>query len=180
MSNNLNTISAIKTNYSINDFVAFNPHELNGKYASIVNNDTKVIIEDPTLLGHIESKNSEILNKCMTVSTTLLGSNNEYNMPVIFSDIYFNNDNSFNIDGNNLYVENNYVVSGEPKLTLSSAPELYQLFSNIPSFFNDKNLWKSIAPIQTALSRKYCRFSICFFTIINRWFKYFLVKIISR
>jgi hypothetical protein len=173
MSNKLNTISAIKTNYSINDFVAFNPNELKtGKYASIVNNDAKVIIEDPTLLGHIESKNSEILNKCMTVSTTLLGSNNEYNMPVIFSDIYFNNDNSFNIDGKNLYVENNYVVSGDP--------ELYRLFSNTPSFFNDKNLWKSIAPIQTALSRKYCRFSFCIFTIINRWYKYFLVKIISR
>jgi putative ATPase len=51
----------------------------------------------------------------------------------------------------------------DKKITIENIQEV----SNTPSFFNDKNLWKSIAPIQTALSRKYCRFSFCIFTIIN-------------
>lgn len=190
MGNKLNTISANKTTYTIADFNAFNSDGTES-YALIKNDNTKLIIPDNKLSGTIDVKNSDIVNKNNNVNIVLSGSNNEYNMPLIFSDINFNSDNSFNISGKTLYETNNYIVYGEAKpidisgdIIPSGEPDLDKQFltllRNRPSYYSDKNLWKSVLPVQTALSRKYFWVSICFFTIINRRYKYFLVKIISR
>lgn len=177
MGNKLNTISANKTMYTIADFKTFNSDETES-YALIKNDNTKLIITDNKLSGIIDVKNSDIVNKNNNVNIVLSGSNNEYNMPLIFSDINFNSDNSFNISGKTLYETDNYIVYGEAKpidtntgnVKTSAEQDLDKLFSTLlekPTYYSDKNLWKSVLPVQTALSRKYFWISICFFTIIN-------------
>lgn len=157
------TILATNTNYTLQN--------LSGTVLNFFNTESTLKLDvDSNILSfdNIFLHNSKLYEDLYNDNVILSGITNEYNMPLIYSNLknIKENSNSYNILNNVNLLSDNYVTTDSS-------------FNKILSFVNNRKNWDSLDPVQTALVDSDGN-TFASAKLLTDRFIYILVKIISR